>query len=130
MNGLLDAIPPYFSQAVIAPGRRLASLAFGIKLMSLDEQQRVIEAMRAGLHPPRGVNAQLVGLSVLAAQANAQVASPWRRLQTLLARTGGGRAGVVDRIRRRHPSCVDAAGADRACERLVGADPVCRAGAR
>jgi uncharacterized protein len=84
VNGLLDAIPPYFSQAVIAPDRRLASLAFGIKLMSLDEQQRVIEAMRAGLHPPHGVSAQLVGLSVLAAQANAQVASPWRRLQTLL----------------------------------------------
>lgn len=84
VQGLLDAIPPYFSQAVIAPGRHLASLAFGIKLMSLDEQQRVIETMRAGLHPPRGVSAQLVGLSVLAAQANAQVASPWRRLQTLL----------------------------------------------
>lgn len=84
VNGLLDAIPPYFSQAVISPGRRLASLAFGIKLMSLDEQQRVIEAMRASLRPPRGVSARLVGLSVLAAQANAQVASPWRRLQTLL----------------------------------------------
>jgi hydrophobe/amphiphile efflux-3 (HAE3) family protein len=84
VNGLLNAIPPYFSQAVIAPGRRLASLAFGIKLMSLDEQQRVIEAMRASLHPPAGVSARLVGLSVLAAQANAQVASPWRRLQTLL----------------------------------------------
>jgi hydrophobe/amphiphile efflux-3 (HAE3) family protein len=84
VSGLLDAIPPYFSQAVIAPGRRLASLAFGIKLMSLDEQQRVIEAMRASLHPPHGVSAQLVGLSVLAAQANAQVASPWRRLETLL----------------------------------------------
>jgi hydrophobe/amphiphile efflux-3 (HAE3) family protein len=84
VNGLLDAIPPYFSQAVIAPNRRLASLAFGIKLMSLGEQQRVIEAMRAGLHPPHGVSARLVGLSVLAAQANAQVASPWRRLQTLL----------------------------------------------
>ena len=85
VNGLLDAIPPYFSQDVIAPGRRLASLAFGIKLMGLDEQQRVIEAMRASLHPPRGVSAQLVGLSVLAAQANAQVASPWRRIETLLA---------------------------------------------
>jgi hydrophobe/amphiphile efflux-3 (HAE3) family protein len=85
VNGLLDAIPPYFSQDVIAPGRRVATLAFGIKLMSLDEQQRVIAAMRANLHPPRGVTAQLVGLPVLAAQANAQVASPWRRLLTLLA---------------------------------------------
>lgn len=84
VNGLLDAIPPYFSQDVIAPGRHLASLAFGIRLMGLDEQQRVIDTMRASLHPPKGVSAQLVGLSVLAAQANAQVASPWRRLETLL----------------------------------------------
>jgi uncharacterized protein len=84
VNGLLDVIPPYFSQEVIAPGRRLATLGFGIKLMSLDEQQRVIEVMRASLHPPKGVSAHLVGLSVLAAQANAEIASPWRRLQTLL----------------------------------------------
>ena len=69
---------------MIAPGRRVATLAFGIKLMSLGEQQRVIEAMRSSLRPPRGVTAQLVGLPVLAAQANAQVASPWRRLELLL----------------------------------------------
>jgi len=31
------------------------------------------------------VSAQLVGLAVLAAQSDAQVASPWRRLETLLA---------------------------------------------
>ncbi|HUB36459.1 MAG TPA: MMPL family transporter [Solirubrobacteraceae bacterium] len=85
VNGLLAAIPPYFSQDVLAPGRHTATLAFGIRLMGLDEQQRVIEAMRAGLNPPAGVSAQLVGLPVLAAQANAQVASPWRRLLTLLA---------------------------------------------
>ncbi len=85
VNGLLDTIPPYFSQDVIAPDRRVATLAFGIKLMSLDEQQRVIDTMQAALHPPKGVSAQLVGLPVLAAQANAQVASPWRRLETLLA---------------------------------------------
>lgn len=85
VNGLLDAIPPYFSQDVIAPGRRAATLAFGIRLMSLDEQQRVIEAMRSSLRPPKGVTARLVGLPVLAAQANARVASPWRRLEILLA---------------------------------------------
>jgi hypothetical protein len=85
VNGLLDAIPPYFSQDVIASGRHVATLAFGIRLMGLDEQQQVIEAMRTSLHPPRGVTAQLVGLPVLAAQANAQVASPWRRLLMLLA---------------------------------------------
>src|SRR5205823_5956360 len=36
-------------------------------------------------HPPRGVSAQLVGLPVLAAKSAAQVASPWRRVATLLA---------------------------------------------
>jgi predicted RND superfamily exporter protein len=85
VNGLLDAIPAYFSQDVIAPGRQVATLAFGIRLMSLSQQQRLIETMRAGLHPPGGVTAQLVGLPVLAAQANAQVSSPWRRLLTVLA---------------------------------------------
>jgi uncharacterized protein len=85
VQGLLDAIPPYFSQDVIAPDRHVATLAFGIRLMPLSEQQHVIETMRSSLHPPPGVSAQLVGLAVLAAQSDAQVASPWRRLETLLA---------------------------------------------
>ena len=82
---LLAAIPPYFSQDVITPNRHVATLAFGIRLMSLERQQRVIEAMRTSLHPPRGVSVQLVGLPVLAAQSGAIVASPWRRVLTLLA---------------------------------------------
>jgi uncharacterized protein len=85
VQGLLDAIPPYFSQDVIAPDRHVATLAFGIRLMPLAEQQHMIETMRSSLHPPAGVSAQLVGLAVLAAQSDAQVASPWRRLETLLA---------------------------------------------
>jgi uncharacterized protein len=84
VQGLLNAIPAYFSQDVITPDRRVATLAFGIRLMGLAEQQHVIEVMRASLHPPPGVSAQLVGLAVLAAQSDAQVASPWRRLETLL----------------------------------------------
>jgi len=84
VQGLLDAIPPYFSQDVITPDRRTATLAFGIRLMSLQQQQQLIEAMRASLHPPAGVSARLVGLPVLAAQSGTQVASPWRRLQALL----------------------------------------------
>jgi uncharacterized protein len=84
VNGLLDAIPPYFSQDVIAPDRRTATLAFGIRLMSLTEQQQLIEAMRSSLHPPAGVSAQLVGLAVLTAKSGTQVASPWRRLEALL----------------------------------------------
>jgi uncharacterized protein len=85
VSSLLGAIPPYFSQDVITADRRVATLAFGIRLMSLDEQQQLIEKMRVSLHPPRGVSASLVGLPVLAAQSGAQVASPWRRVETLLA---------------------------------------------
>jgi hydrophobe/amphiphile efflux-3 (HAE3) family protein len=85
VHGVLAAIPTYFSQDVISSDYRSATLAFGIRSMPLQRQQHVIEGMRADLHPPAGVSAHLVGLSVLAAQAGAQIASPWRRVLTLLA---------------------------------------------
>lgn len=85
VSGLLAAIPPYFSQDVITPDRRVATLAFGIRLMSLQQQQRLIDQMRASLHPPAGVSARLVGLPVLAAKSAAEVSSPLRRVVTLLA---------------------------------------------
>jgi hydrophobe/amphiphile efflux-3 (HAE3) family protein len=85
IEGLLDAVPPYFSQGVITADRRTATLAFGIRLMALDRQQDVIDGMRDRLHPPAGIDAELAGLPVLAAEANAAVSSPWRRLGTLLA---------------------------------------------
>jgi hydrophobe/amphiphile efflux-3 (HAE3) family protein len=84
VDGVLNAIPPYFSQSVITANRRFATLAFGIRLMPLDRQQHVIEAMRSMLHPPPGVHANLVGLAVLAAQADARVASPGARALALL----------------------------------------------
>ena len=85
VSGLLAAIPPYFSQDVITADHRVATLAFGIRLMSLQRQQQLIDQMRASLHPPPGVSAQLVGLPVLAAKSAAEVASPLRRVETLLA---------------------------------------------
>ena len=85
VNALLAAIPAYFSQDVITAGHNTATLAFGIRLMGLDQQQQLIEQMRARLHPPPGVSAQLVGLPVLAAKSGAQVASPWRRIEALIA---------------------------------------------
>jgi hydrophobe/amphiphile efflux-3 (HAE3) family protein len=85
LAALLDAVPKYFSQGVVTPDRRTATLAFGIRLMPLDRQQHVIDAMRSALHPPPGVRAELAGLPVLAAEANARVSSPWRRALTLLA---------------------------------------------
>jgi hydrophobe/amphiphile efflux-3 (HAE3) family protein len=85
IRALLDAVPPYFSQAVITPDRRAAVMSFGIKLLPLDRQQEVLDGMRADLDPPAGVRARLAGLPVLAAEANTKLTDPGRRLLTLLA---------------------------------------------
>ena len=86
---LLDAVPVYFSQGVVTPDRKTANLAFGIRLMPLDRQQEVVEDIKERLDPPEGVEASVVGLPVLAAEANAALASPWRRGLTLLAALAG-----------------------------------------
>ncbi len=85
INGLLDAVPGYFSDAVITPNRREATLGFGIRLMPLSRQSRVIAYMRSHLHPPPGVTASLAGLPAVAAQANAVLSSTTRRFLTLIA---------------------------------------------
>jgi uncharacterized protein len=85
IRGLLNAVPPYFSRAVITEDRRTANLAFGIRLTSLERQQEIVDDMRARLDPPDGVSAELAGLPVLAAEANATLSDPWRRLATLAA---------------------------------------------
>ena len=86
---LLDAVPAYFSQGVVTPDRTTANLAFGIRLMPLDRQEEVVEDIKERLDPPEGVEASVVGLPVLAAEANGALASPWRRGLTLLAALGG-----------------------------------------
>ena len=85
IRSLLAAVPAYFRQAVITGNGHDATLAFGIRLMPLAKQQAVINYMNSQLHPPAGVTAQLAGLPVLAAQANAALSSSGRRLLTLLA---------------------------------------------
>ena len=79
----LALLPPYFSQAVINSDPETGELgdtaviAFGIKVMPFDEQKELIDAIRAeidppgtGDDPPAGVSADVVGLPVLAADAN------------------------------------------------------------
>jgi uncharacterized protein len=103
IRALLDAVPPYYSRAVITADRRTATLAFGIKNVPLAEQQAVVERMGAALDPPPGVRASLAGLPVLAAEANAALSSPWRRLGTLpagLLAVGLVLLGVYRRARR------------------------------
>jgi uncharacterized protein len=87
IDALLDAVPPYFSQSVITADRKTATLAFGLRLMTLERQKRVIDDLRGRLQHgrPAGVRAALAGLPVLAADANAEVASNVRRMVTLLA---------------------------------------------
>jgi uncharacterized protein len=82
---LLDAVPPYFSQGVVTRDRRTANLAFGIRLMPLDRQKAVVDDIKSRLGPPQGVEATVVGLPVLAAEANGALSSPWRRALTLVA---------------------------------------------
>jgi hydrophobe/amphiphile efflux-3 (HAE3) family protein len=75
---VIEALPRYFSQNVITADRRTANIAFGIRTMPLDKQKDLVDDMRARLDPPRGVEAQLAGLPVLAADAQADLeASRW-----------------------------------------------------
>ncbi len=85
VNALLGAVPPYLTQNVIAPDRKTATLAFGLRLMSLDRQFAVLRLMESELNPPAGVRARLAGLPVLTAAANDRLASPLRRALSLLA---------------------------------------------
>ena len=83
IRALLGALPRYFSQAVISRDRKTANLAFGIRTMPLDQQHDLVEDMRSQLHAPPGVDAQVAGLPVLAADANANLESS--RWQVTLA---------------------------------------------
>lgn len=85
IRAVLDAVPPYFSTAVVTPDRKDAIMAFGLKLLPLDRQQDAFDVMRSELDPPAGVTARLAGLPTLYAQANAELSDPARRLGTVLA---------------------------------------------
>ena len=99
VKAVLDAVPPYFSQAVLARSTEdgppdTAHLAFGIPVMPLDEQKALIDDIRAridpagsGGDPPAGVEAEVAGLPVLAAEANAALSGSryWLTAAGLLA---------------------------------------------
>jgi uncharacterized protein len=93
---VLKLLPPYFSQAVIdvnpktgAPGNT-AVIAFGIKVMPFDQQKQLIDDIRSEIDPPganngppAGVTTNVVGLPVLAADANSELESN-RYLMTIV----------------------------------------------
>ena len=82
VQDILDILPEYFAQAVIARDEGSTSgtalISFGIRVMPFDEQKELIDDIRTQLDPPgaeadppAGVNAEVVGLPALAADANA-----------------------------------------------------------
>ena len=120
---LLSQVPPYLSQGVITRDRKTASLAFGIRLMPLDRQKEVVDDIKDRLDPPDGVSAAVVGLPVLAAEANGG-AVVTRAPRAHAARRARGR---VPRAARRAALAARggrAADPDRARHRLVRRDPV------
>ena len=138
VEGVLDLLPPYFLAAFVnreAEGSTAgtAVIPFGIKVMPFDEQKQLIDSIRAeidppgtGNDPPQGVSAEVVGLPVLAADANSALESN-RYLLTL-----AGLAAVALALLAIYRSARAGAGAadpDRARDRLVVARPGDRRGA-
>ncbi len=85
---VLGAIPPYFSQAILSRGDPdVATISLLIPVMALDEQAQLIDEIRAELDPPKGITAEVVGLPVLAADANEELTDSrhWLTIAGLLA---------------------------------------------
>ena len=81
--------PEYFSQAILSRSDSgdVASLSFLIPVMPLDEQEQLISEIRTELDPPAGVDAEVVGLPVLTADAGAELSGSryWLAVAGLLA---------------------------------------------
>jgi uncharacterized protein len=87
IQSTLDLLPPYFLAAFVNKDTPdgtagTAVIPFGIKVMPFDEQKRLIDSIRAEIDPsgtdndpPAGVTASVVGLPVLAADANSALSS-------------------------------------------------------
>ena len=103
----------YFSQAVITADRKTATLAFGVRLMPLDEQKEVIDEMAARLDPPAGVTARLAGPAGARRGGQRRAVLAAAAARHAAGRAARGRAGAAARV----PALgarVGAARADRA----------------
>lgn len=90
IDGVLDVVPDYFLQAILSTpeeGEQVANISLLIPVMPLDEQEALIGEIRDQLDPPDGLSAEVVGLSVLAADANAELSGSryWLTLVGLVA---------------------------------------------
>ena len=89
IDAVLNAVPEYFSQAILSRSDSgdVAGLSFLIPVMPLDEQEQLISEIRSELDPPAGVDAEVVGLPVLTADASAELSGSryWLAIAGLLA---------------------------------------------
>jgi predicted RND superfamily exporter protein len=84
IRATVDALPRYFSQNVITPDRRTANIAFRMGAIPPEERRQVVDSLRAELDPPAGVDADLAGPVVAAAEGEGDLeTSMW--LVTLIA---------------------------------------------
>ncbi|HEY8778348.1 MAG TPA: MMPL family transporter [Solirubrobacterales bacterium] len=96
---VFSAVPAYDRQAVLSSGPRngelghTANISFGIRVMPLDDQQKLIDDIRGAIDPPgstgppAGTVVRLAGLPVLAAASNSSLTSSryWLTLAGLAA---------------------------------------------
>lgn len=68
VDGILRLLPRYFTDAVISRDRKVAELSFGIPLVSVAEQGRIVDRIRSAMAgPPDGTQATATGLVTAAA---------------------------------------------------------------
>lgn len=100
VNSTVAALPAYDLEAVVTRDPETgglgdtANIAFAVRTMPLDEQQELIDSIRAqidppgaGNGPPEGVDVELAGLPVLAAEASSDLEASryWLALAGLAA---------------------------------------------
>jgi predicted RND superfamily exporter protein len=71
----VQALPRYFSQNVITADRRTANIGFRLGDMAPEERRDLIADLRAELDPPAGVDAELAGPVVSAADGESALQS-------------------------------------------------------
>jgi hypothetical protein len=101
IDAALTLLPGYLVRAVVTPDGTRSVISFGIKFQDLAGQQRLLDAVRAGLPPPPPhYRADLAGLPVVAARGY-ELISGNRYLPNVLGIVAAGLVLLVGLRRRR-----------------------------
>ncbi|MFT4048736.1 MAG: MMPL family transporter [Solirubrobacterales bacterium] len=87
---LLDEVGD-FARGAVTPDRKMATIAFGLRQKSLNEQKKSVDDLRSRIKkdpPPAGTTATVVGISAQAADASGALSNPLRRLLIALVALG------------------------------------------